>query len=192
MSKKRDFISSKQRIRQLERELKAYHEKENGLLEKESLLVKREQYLEEKEKQIAQIQPPSIAINEKNNSIISSLNSIEENLNQTKALFSELKILKNNDYRKLMLTLVRIHRKFYCKIECEMIIGEIEELCGDLGLKQIEPKCGDAFNGKLHEKNDSNLPTGHISMCIAPGWSFQDDIIMRALVEIKNAVIIEV
>ena len=54
----------------------------------------------------------------------------------------------------------------------------------DFGMTMIQPIHGERYNAELAERRRSDMPAeGRVWSCIAPGWRFGDQVLLRAVVD---------
>lgn len=56
----------------------------------------------------------------------------------------------------------------------------------EFGAEALSPRTGDVYDSMLHERLDTTRAGGRISRCLATGWRWKDEVILRAVVDTEE------
>ncbi len=164
------------------------------LSKQEQELTKRQSFLEQKEKELAE---QEARLNELENSNLSY--QYWKSCEELKIFYDEIQAKITNlqptirefgtkgqcrFFHYPMQSLATLHREiaFMNEFKNTDVPNRIDEILCHLGAEKIEPLYNDIYDSKKHERMDATYIGTKIDYCVAWGWSFKEEVLVRALV----------
>ena len=190
--KEGELLAQEIKLKEIELSLK---QKEEGLSAQEIKLKEIELSLRQKEEELLEQEKKLKALEENSYAFQywESCEEVEKNYHIMNNKMKELSLAirqfgvksQNNFLHTPLEKLALLYREVgnIDEFKNTAIPDTINEILLCLGAKKIEPHCNDIYDSKIHEKVEMICGGRKIDYCIACGWNFKEEILIRALVK---------